>query len=382
MTQTTEIQDTKEDEQLEDVLTGSMLLHEGFEVNSVDTSIEQGVIPRAVAENPSKSQDEKQYIMFGGEITVSDLEKSANMEKSAMSELPKDKLLNHSIRSNLIESEHLYSSEADESVYVIDYNTYSAVKCDVGYLLRVQFENPVGEQWELVKFFENQDEAIEASAEVESATLNGSLELVYQDGDYLLEKNGTLLETAKSSADDVFGKNRDLMGILVAAVIFGGIAGIFTQVPYIVAYLATAVVLPLVLGTYDILHRHRDDDWSVYSREYEDQESHTAQNFVSTRDAGTDPHQTVIVDVDMSDDKVRIESDKLDTYWKFDVNDGVMEEDGVQFFKKLGFDISEGDQIEMTAVRKELTGQDEDAVLCEDSEWYLYPTKFNEPSKT
>lgn len=372
MTQTTEMQDTKEEEQLEDVLTESMLLHEGFEVNSVDTSIEQGVIPRAVAENPSKSQDEKQYIMFDGEITVSDLEKSVE------SELPNDRLLNYSIENNLIESEHLYGSETDESVYVIDYDTYSAVKCDVGYLLRVQFENPVGEQWELVKFFENQDEAIEASAEVESATLNGGLELVYQDGDYILEKDGTLLETAKNSVDYAFGENRDVMGILVVAAIFGGIAGILTQVPYVVAYFATAIVLPLVLGTYDILHRHRDDDWSVYSREYEDQESHTAQNFVSTRDAGIDPEQTVMVDVDMSDDKVRIESDKLDTHWNFDVNDGVMEEDGVQFFKQLGFDVSDGDQIEMTAVRKELTGQDEDAVLCEDSEWYLYPTKFSD----
>jgi hypothetical protein len=366
------MQDTKEDEQLEDVLTESMLLHEGFEVNSVNTSIEQGVIPRAVVENPSKSQDEKQYIMFDGEITVSDLEKSAE------SELPNDRPLNYSIENNLIESEHLYGSETDESVYVIDYDTYSAVKCDVGYLLRVQFENPVGEQWELVKFFENQDEAIEASVEVESATSNGGLRLVYQDGDYLLEKDGTLLETAKNSADYAFNKNRDVTGTLLVALIFSGIAEIFTQVPHIVVYFATGIVLPLILGTYDILYRYRDDNWSVYSRKYKDQESHTAQSFVSTKDAGIDPEHTVMVDVDMLDDKVRIESDKLDTHWNFDINDGVMEEDGVQFFEQLGFDVSDGDQIEMTAVRKELTGQDESAVLCEDSEWYLYPTKFND----
>jgi hypothetical protein len=76
----------------------------------------------------------------------------------------------------------------------------------------------------------------------------------------------------------------------------------------------------------------------------------------------------IVVDAKVTDDKLAVEAENLETKWVFDVDDGILSDEGFEFFSQEGKDILIDDRTHMKAKR---SVENESLPLSEDGKWYL-----------
>lgn len=256
-------------------------------------------------------------------------------------------------RANILTEDTLNNINEKRFVIVVNKKTDKKFLCRVDYIVRLSFEDMLYDSKSVTKRFEDIGNAEQFAEEIRNNKSN--FKLFYEDGIKLRREYQNILDmVSESYLESTFSK--------YTTYLIGFSVGMSVNYPTFALDL-----LSMVVGIqFMLLMADTRAKLGTYMNEYEvDKE---AQGIRIDNQYDIEEEVDIVVDAEMTDDKVVVNTDSLDTKWVFDADDGVLSDKGFEFFSQEGKDILIDDSTRMKAKR---SVEDESLPLSENGEWYL-----------
>lgn len=238
-------------------------------------------------------------------------------------------------------------------VIVADKETDEKFLCRVDHIVRLSFENTLYESKSVTKRFKDTDDAEQFAEEIRNDKSN--FKLFYDDDVKLRQEYQNILDmVSESYLESTLSK---YMTYLI-----GFSIGMYLNYPTF-----SLNLLSVIVGVQSmILMVNTKAKFGTYMNEYDVDKK--AQGIKIDNQYNTEEEVDIIVDAEMTDNEIVVKPENLDTKWIFDVDNGILSNEGFRFFNQEGRDILIDDSTHMKARR---FVDDKSLPLSEDGKWYL-----------
>lgn len=238
-------------------------------------------------------------------------------------------------------------------VIVADKETDEKFLCRVDHIVRLSFEDTLYESKSVTKRFKDTDDAEQFAEEIRNDKSN--FKLFYDDDVKLRQEYQNILDmVSESYLESTLSK---YMTYLI-----GFSIGMYLNYPTF-----SLNLLSVVVGVQSmILMVNTKAKFGTYINEYDVDKK--AQGIKIDNQYNTEEEVDIIVDAEMTDNEIVVKPENLDTKWIFDVDNGILSDEGFRFFNQEGRNILIDDSTHMKARR---FVDDKSLPLSEDGKWYL-----------
>lgn len=381
MTETTQSQIDKTSEKDNEFISefaNSKKLHKGVTVNNPTVSVETILVPkyrRQIFESLSSNDEEKEKLiqedferieLVTNEVTKEDI-------LNTIQKVEEEELLDEGFSDdfNLINRQDLVDIGYQDTIDIIPKNEdMQLITCSIKNIVRIQYNNAMDETQSIFKEFCTKNEAEEFAKKIETE----KIEIIYDDGLKIKGFDGNFTESLSSAVRENSYPMREFM--IALAICSAGVGfGIFTWVfsgtlfPLALLTFGSIIIMSMAIQNdlYEIYDDFRDEygltSYAVNKRSYGIKVDDLINNIQKEKE--------ITVRADKKEDSLVIRTDDINTKWVFEMEDGTMPIEAIEFIESNCVELLMEDKVaKMTACR--FKEPDVESIESFDGEWYLY----------